>query len=67
MSNREERRRYENEVWYEVWRAGGNPDRINDDRVDDYYWEGRSSDAAARAELDRMRTPHNPEHADDED
>lgn len=52
---REDQRRYEGDVFYEVWRAGGNPDRINDDRVSDRYYNGDSSEQAARSELSHQR------------
>ena len=46
-----DRRDYENDVFYEVWRAGGNPDTIDYDRVDDHRWEGEYADYAAECEL----------------
>jgi hypothetical protein len=52
---REEQRRYESDVNYEVWRSGGNMDRINPDRVDNAYWNGDSAESAARCELRRQR------------
>lgn len=52
---REEQRRYESDVFYEVWRSGGNTDRINPDRVQDRYWNGQDSESAARAELNAQR------------
>lgn len=53
--DRDEQRRYEMDVFYEVWRSGGNPDRINDDRVTDSFYEGRDAEAAASRELRAMR------------
>jgi hypothetical protein len=47
--------KYENDVFYEVWRSGGNPDRIDDDRVSDYFYDHLPSDEAARHELQRQR------------
>jgi len=44
---REERRRYEHDVYYEVWRRGGNPDSIDPDRVADQYYTGRDYHDAA--------------------
>ena len=59
MSCREERRKYENDVFYEVWCRNGNPDRINPDRVENYFYDGISAEDAARQELQRMRPkPH---------
>ena len=54
--NREEQRKYENDIFYEVWRSGGNPDQINDDRVNDSWWEGHSPEQAARRELKAQET-----------
>ena len=50
-----ERRDYEADVQCAVWRSGGNPDRVDPERVEDAWYDGRSSDAAARAELQRQR------------
>lgn len=54
---REEIRRYESDVTYELWRGGGNPDRINPDRMDDAYWNGTPSEDFASRELRRQRPP----------
>lgn len=43
MSKKSERD-FENDVWYEVWQRGGNPDLIDDDRVSDYYHDSYCSD-----------------------
>lgn len=56
--NRDEQHRYEMDVFYEVWRAGGNTDRINDDRVNDSFYDGRDTQDAARRELNAMRPRH---------
>lgn len=56
---REERRKYKNDVTYEVWRNGGNMDRVNDDRVDRHYYYGADVDVAVGAEL-RVQRPHRP-------
>jgi hypothetical protein len=61
MGNRDERRRYEADVYYEVWRSGGNPDAIALDRVDVAYDEGRYADDAAHEELRRQRKRARPE------
>jgi hypothetical protein len=63
---REEQRRYENDVFYDVWRSGGNVDRINDDRVSDSYYDGRSAEDAARREL-RSQRPHREEEYPEEE
>ena len=51
--SREERRTYEGDVVYEVWRSGGNVDHINDDRVSESYWDGLSAEQAAYREIAR--------------
>jgi hypothetical protein len=48
------RRDYENDVYYEVWRSGKNPDVINYDRVEDHYYNGDPTEAAARDEIRRQ-------------
>lgn len=48
------------DAMYEVWRAGGNTDRIDYDRVSDHHGNGDSYEAAARDELrrpERFRSP----------
>lgn len=40
---------------YEVWRAGGNPDRINYDRVEEHFYNGDTADSAAAHELCMQR------------
>lgn len=45
------RREYEADVYYEVWRSGGNPEAIDLDRVDDAYRNGWYEDEAASQEL----------------
>lgn len=52
---REEQRKYDNDVFYEVWRNGGNPDRIDFDRVQDRYYNGQDVESAASAELQAQR------------
>lgn len=47
----EARRRYRGDVAYEVWRSGGNPDAVDYDRVDDYYWDGYDVDDVATIEM----------------
>jgi len=45
---REEERCYENDVFYDVWRSGGNPDAVDYDRARDAYYDGmRAEDHAA--------------------
>lgn len=54
---RAERRRYEADVSYDVWRGGGNPDRVNPERVEEAYYNGLTEEGAARQELQRQRSP----------
>jgi hypothetical protein len=51
----EERRHYEGDVAYEVWRNGGNVDAIDYDRVWDGYYGHRAYDEAAAMELRAQR------------
>ena len=45
---REEERRYEGDVMYDVWRGGGNPDAVDYDRARDAHYDGvRAEDHAA--------------------
>lgn len=58
---REERRReedsYRGDVIYEVWRNGGNPDRVDYDRVSDHFRDDRSVESSAREFMPRPRQP----------
>lgn len=54
---REKLRKYCGDVWYEVWRSGGNPDRVSYDRVGDHFYAGDSTEQAARSELRRQQSP----------
>lgn len=51
---REKQRRYDSDVYYEVWRSGGNSDRINEDRVRDAYYNGLEAESAAAMEIKRQ-------------
>lgn len=46
---------YESDVYYEVWRSGGNPDTIDFDRVEEAYRSGYKSDMAATREMRHQR------------
>lgn len=48
---------YWGDVVYEVWRSGGDVDRIDDDRVEDSRWDGLQYEQAARIELQHQRPP----------
>ena len=59
---RDEQQRYNGDVWYEVWRGGGNPDSVSYDRLHDYRSDGLSPDDAATRELRRQQpSPVEPE------
>ena len=45
---RDEERRYEGDVVYDIWRNGGNPDRVNLERVHEHFYRGDQSDYATR-------------------
>ncbi len=51
---REERKKYEADVFYEVWRDGGNPDNINCDMVDDAYYDGKYPEEIANKIIQRQ-------------
>lgn len=51
----EEEHRYQMDAMYEVWRAGGNTDRIDYERVSNHYSNGDTYETAARDELRRQR------------
>ena len=53
--DREESHRYQMDAMYEVWRAGGDTDRIDCDRVSNHRDNGDSYEAAACDELRRQR------------
>lgn len=52
---REEEREYRGDVTYDVWRSGGNVDRIDEDRVRSSHDNGLSHEQAARVELNAQR------------
>ena len=47
---REEYRKYQGDVEYEVWRNGGNPDAVDRDRLHDRFYDGCSVEQAAQLE-----------------
>lgn len=71
VREREEERRYRGDVIYDVWRYGGNVDRINDDRVHENYHSGVYAEDAARVEMRSQRErrqleePEYPEYPDE--
>ena len=62
---REEERSYRADVDYDVWRSGGNMDRVDYDRVGDAFRDGRSHESAARSELQAQR-PREQEMSEEE-
>lgn len=59
---RDEEHHYQMDAMYEVWRAGGNTDRIDYDRVSNHHANGDSYESAARDELRRQRPkPQDPD------
>lgn len=57
QARREEERRYHADVAYDVWRSGGNMDRVNYERVQDAFYSQVDSESAARVELRKQRPP----------
>lgn len=52
---KDDKQDYEDDVYYEIWRRGGNPDAVRPDDVDDYYYNDYSIGEAASAVLERQR------------
>ena len=55
MRNHDERRKFEGDVIYEVWRSGGNPDAVDYNRLDDYWYDELDAYEAADRELQIQR------------
>jgi hypothetical protein len=51
----EERRRWEGDVFYDVWRGGGNPDALDYDRMNDARYNGVSAEDFASRHLGEER------------
>jgi len=51
QERRQEERNYEADVYYDVWRSGGDPDRVDMERVDESHYQGLEHDEAASVEL----------------
>jgi len=66
QERREEERRYEADVYYDVWRSGGNPDAVNPDRVADAFHEGTYHEDAAAREIRKQRPAREPEQQEQE-
>jgi hypothetical protein len=56
---------YRGDVFYDVWRSGGNPDAVDYDRVRDAYYDGLDSGEAADREL-RCQRPPEPQMAEED-
>jgi hypothetical protein len=54
-ARREQERRYQADVAYEVWRSGGDTDRVDRDRVSGSFYDGDDESLAAQRELRRQR------------
>lgn len=52
---------YRGDVVYEVWRRGGNVDRIDDDRVHEHYSYGDEYEQAADHEM-RLQNKNRPDY-----
>lgn len=52
---REERRQFENDVHYDVWRSGRDTDHIDYNRVEDNFHRGYTAEQAAREEIAAQR------------
>lgn len=52
---RKEEDDYFGDVVYQVWKWGGNPDLVEQERTDEYFYDGFDVDTAARAERLRQR------------
>lgn len=67
QARRAEERAYESDAAYEVWRSGGDMDRIDPDRVSEHFNNGDDFFAAARDELRHQRpAPREEEQYPDE-
>lgn len=53
------KREYDDDVFYEVWSRGGDPDAIDYDRVADAYYDGLYPEECALAEI-RCQNPRPP-------
>lgn len=62
---REEERQYQADVAYQVWRNGGDMDRVDRERVNEHYWQGDDCDRAASHEL-RSQRPKPPQEEEPE-
>jgi len=51
----DDRRKFEGDVAYEVWRGGGNPDSISETRLDDCYWERHDAEECGRGIIREQR------------
>jgi hypothetical protein len=68
--DRDDRDKYRGDVFYETWRRGGDPDRVDVDRVTDAYYDGLSaSEFVSRqqqAELNRRQAAEYEQYVDEQ-
>ena len=55
MTDRSKRQDFNGDVAYDVWRSGGDPDSIDETRLDEAYWDGYEAEAFAESEVIRQR------------
>ena len=60
----DKRNAFRGDVWFEVWRSGGDPDAVDDDRIDDCYDSGACAVECASAELRKQRRRRDEEDFD---
>lgn len=58
-----ERRQFESDVEYKVWRRGGNIDRIDYDRLDDCFWEHPQEPYVCASRITKAQQPNRTEEA----
>ena len=64
---RKEEREYRGDLIYEVWRRGGNPDRVDGDMADHYRDRGYSPDGAAASIMRQDRERREERAREDEE
>jgi hypothetical protein len=62
-----ERHDYFHDVCFEVWRRGGNPDRVNMDVMSEYFDQDLSVNRAALHSMERQEPAPEEEYPDEED
>lgn len=64
-TEQERRREFENDVFYDAWRRGLNPDRATECAMD-CYWEGRSPEQCVDGYEARVRAQREQRRYDEE-